>query len=94
MGAMALPADAHASATEPPHAAKGEPDRSIAAENALPGTRDWQLTRMRLDKSGGYRSPAIEGYCSKQSVAAGETIEFFVSTEPAASFQIEIFRMG
>ncbi len=69
-------------------------DQGVAVENALPGTRDWQLTRVRLDKSGGYRSPAIEGYCSKQSVEAGETIEFFVSTEPANSFQLEIFRMG
>jgi hypothetical protein len=67
----------------------------IVAENKLPGSRDWQLTRVRLDKaSGGYRAPDIEGYCSRQSVRAGESIEFKVSTSPAAPFQIEIFRMG
>lgn len=70
-----------------------EPNR-IQQENAKPGATDWQLTRVRMDRSDGCRSPAIEGYCSKQSVAAGETIEFMVSTEPAEEFQIEIFRTG
>lgn len=66
----------------------------IQQENALEGSRDWQLTRMRLDKSGGFRSPFIEGYCSRQSVQAGETLDIFVSTAPAARFKIEIFRTG
>ena len=66
----------------------------IAAENRRAGSRDWQLTRLRLDKNGGYRSPRIEGYCSRQSVEAGESISIFVSANPASRFQIEIFRMG
>ncbi|MDA0835343.1 MAG: hypothetical protein O3A29_18865 [Planctomycetota bacterium] len=67
----------------------------IVAENSQPGSRDWQVTRVALDRIGsGIRSPKIEGYCSKQSVAAGETIDFKISTDPAAPFQIEIFRMG
>ena len=45
----------------------------IAQENRKPGARDWQLTRIRLDSRGGFRSSDIEGYLSKQSVAAGET---------------------
>jgi hypothetical protein len=65
----------------------------IQQENARPGSDDWQLTRMRLD-GGGYRSAFIEGYCSRQSVKAGEVIDFFVSTQPAARFKIEIFRTG
>ncbi len=65
----------------------------IQQENALPGSDDWQLTRMKLDGSG-YRSPAIEGYCSRQSVKSGEMLDFFVSTKPAARFKIEIFRTG
>lgn len=65
----------------------------IAEENSKPGSNDWQLTRMRLD-GGGFRSPLIEGYCSKQSVKAGEQLEIFVSTTPAARFEIEIFRTG
>lgn len=66
----------------------------ISEENTKPGSRDWQLTRMRLDKSGGFRSPIIEGYCSRQSVRAGEALDIFVSTKPTALFKIEIFRTG
>jgi hypothetical protein len=66
----------------------------ILSENALPGSLDWQLTRIRLDKSDGYRTPFIEGYCSRQSLKAGETLDIFVSTRPQARFQIEIFRTG
>lgn len=73
---------------------RGSESTPIAGENRLVGSRDWQLTRVRLTKTGGYRSPSIEGYCSRQSVAAGEKIEFKVSTNPAVDFEIEIFRMG
>ena len=66
----------------------------ITDENAKPGSTDWQLTRMRLDKTEGFRSPVIEGYCSRQSIKAGETLDIFVSTKPAALFKIEIFRTG
>lgn len=66
----------------------------IEVENSRPGSNDWQLTRMRLDKSEGVRSPSIEGYCSRQSVKAGETLDVFVSTKPVARFKIEIFRTG
>ena len=65
----------------------------IVAENAHPGAADWQLTRVRVDK-GAYRSTWVEGYCSKQSIAAGESIDIMVSTNPPVPFQIEIFRMG
>lgn len=65
----------------------------IVQENSLPGSGDWQLTRVRAD-AGGFRSPWIEGYCSKQSVRAGETIDIMVSTDPAQRFEIELFRMG
>ena len=65
----------------------------IPAENEHPGARDWQLTRVRVDQ-GGFRSPWIEGYCSRQSVSAGESIDILVSTDPPQPFRIEIFRMG
>lgn len=65
----------------------------IANENRQPGAMDWQLTRVRAD-DGRYRSPWIEGYCSRQSVEAGETLEIMVSTNPPQPFRIEIFRMG
>lgn len=86
-------------ATEPftvePFTAKpGDEPNIIQRENAQAGSTDWQLTRVRLDKSDGCRAPAIEGYCSQQSVAAGETLQIMVSTQPAEQFQIEIFRTG
>ena len=66
----------------------------IAEENARPGALDWQLTRVRLDKTGGFRAPAIEGYCSRQSVKAGETLDFMVSVNPDTKFLFEVFRTG
>lgn len=71
----------------------GDKLNPIQLENLHPGARDWQLTRVRVD-SGGFRSPWIEGYCSRQSVAAGETIDIMVSTNPVRRFDVEIFRMG
>lgn len=66
----------------------------IARENAKPGADDWQLTRIRLDSLEGFRSPSIEGYTSKQSVAAGESIDIHVSTNPPMPFRLEVFRTG
>ncbi len=66
----------------------------IRAENAKPGSTDWQLTRVKLDSPTGCRSSVIEGYCSKQSVGAGESIDILVSTNPPSPFRIEIFRTG
>ncbi|MBW3540971.1 MAG: twin-arginine translocation signal domain-containing protein [Planctomycetes bacterium] len=65
----------------------------IHRENARPGTPDWQLTRVRVNR-GNYRTSLVEGYCSKQSVAAGKTLSIHVSTEPARLFTLEVFRMG
>ncbi|HQU47207.1 MAG TPA: hypothetical protein PK867_30660, partial [Pirellulales bacterium] len=65
----------------------------VVQENKQPGSGDWQLTRVRAD-AGGFRSTWIEGYCSKQSVRAGDTLDVMVSTSPAQEFEIELFRMG
>ena len=65
----------------------------IAAENKKKGSTDWQLTRVKPDKSA-QRAEFIEGYCSKQSVKAGETIDIMVSTTLKDKFHIEIFRTG
>ncbi len=66
----------------------------VSSENRKGGSDDWQLTRVRLDQRGGIRASGIEGYCSRQSVAAGETIDIMVSSQPAEDFIIEIFRTG
>src|SRR4051812_10293469 len=65
----------------------------IRDENQKAGSPDWQLTRVRVDKDG-FRSPWIEGHCSKQSVQAGESIDLLISTDPPRPFQVEVFRMG
>jgi hypothetical protein len=79
-------------------AAEGHPSASrsdiITEENALPGTRDWLLTKTRIDPASRYRCPWIEGYCSQISVTAGETVGFHVSTNPAANFSLQIYRLG
>lgn len=78
--------------TTPPGAA-GE-STPITRENARPGATDWQLTYVRIEPASGYRAPGIEGYCSRQSLAAGETLEFMVSADPPCRFTIDLFRMG
>jgi hypothetical protein len=66
----------------------------IARENRKPGAIDWQLTNVRLDKSRAFRTRVMEGYCSHQSITAGETLRIMAGANPAGKFQIEIFRMG
>jgi hypothetical protein len=87
-GALAAPVSMAVAAQE-----RSRDATLIQRENRKPGALDWQLTRVRLDKSR-FRSPLIEGYCSHQSIEAGETMRIMASTNPPARFQIEIFRMG
>ena len=97
-GAAALSATAFAGAVALPNNVSGVQTAAgpnlIQQENAREGATDWQLTRVRVDKPNGCRNVAIEGYCSKQSVAAGEKLQIMVSTEPAEKYHIEIFRTG
>ncbi len=65
----------------------------IKRENTRPGA-DFQLTRVRPDNNASFRSSVIEGYCSRQSVTVGESLDIFVSTKPAARFTLDLFRMG
>jgi len=66
----------------------------IRSENNKTAAADWQLTNVRLDKADGFRSRVIEGYCSHQSIAAGEILHIMASADPPGRIQIEIFRMG
>jgi len=65
----------------------------IIRENAKAGTTDWQLTRVRPDKHQ-HRTPYIEGYCSAQSVKAGDKLDIMVSTSPMQSYKLDIYRTG
>jgi N,N-dimethylformamidase beta subunit-like, C-terminal len=67
----------------------------VKNENKREGARDWQLTRVRIQGgTRGFRSTWIEGYCSRQSIEGGQTLDIMVSTDPPARFIIEVFRLG
>ncbi len=66
----------------------------IANENERPGTRSWLLDKTRIDPKTRYRCPWIEGYCSRASAPAGESLTIHVSTNPPSPFRVEIYRMG
>jgi hypothetical protein len=66
----------------------------IAIENQRAGSREWLLDDVRIEPNSRFRSPSIEGYCSRASVRAGETIAFHVSTNPPSRFVLDLFRMG
>ena len=65
----------------------------IEKENRKEGS-DWQLTNVKLAGRNQFRTQLIEGYCSHQSIEAGQTLQIMVSTNPPGQFEIEIFRMG
>jgi hypothetical protein len=58
----------------------------IQQENALPGDRGW----LHAAPDG----RAIEGYASEPSVQPGDAIHFHVSTTPAESYRIDVYRLG
>ncbi len=93
LASAAAPAATAAALSSGEAAAQSARSNRIDEENAKPGTTDWQLTRVRLNK-GKYRTSLVEGYVSHQSIRAGETLEFFVSTEPARPFTIDLYRLG
>jgi len=66
----------------------------IRAENERLGTTDWQLKTVRIDPRTRYRSPGIEGYCSRTSLRAGEKLQIMVSTNPPSPFLIDVYRLG
>src|SRR4030095_5424591 len=64
----------------------------IVDENAKPGTTDWIPPNPRAEAQA--RCPWIEGFCSRTSVRAGETLEIKVSANPASPFVLDLYRMG
>jgi hypothetical protein len=66
----------------------------IRDENEKPGTKDWMLVKPAIDRSLKHRRPWIEGYFSRSSVRAGETITLHVSTNPVSKFTVDLYRMG
>ena len=72
----------------------GQAGNDVRRENEKPGTRDWMLAKTAIDPTTKYRCPWIEGYCSHTSIGAGETLRFFVSTNPSSPFRIDLYRLG
>src|SRR4051812_44493927 len=73
---------------------KGSLTMLVRQENEKRGTRDWMLTKTRVDPATKYRCPWVEGFCSRASVRAGEEISFFVNTNPPSPFRIDFYRTG
>ena len=81
-----------------PHAAEST-ENLIVSENQKPGTKDWLLTKLEPASGNGEDDPwqrrrGGEGFCSHTSVQPGEKVTFFVSTDPASEYTLDIFRMG
>ena len=62
--------------------------RTVAEENALPGSPDWHITRPALVGE-------IAGYAGRVSVQRGEALDLFVSTsQEGAKYDADVYRMG
>ena len=61
----------------------------IVAENARPGTNNWQIPR------GKEATIEIQAYASATSVSPGEKLTFYVSTQKEGTvYSVEIYRLG
>ena len=80
IGIALLPARASAQASNP-----------IVLENQQPGATGWDLDK---DHVGTDAVGQIKGYASAASVNKGENITFHVSTNPAQTYTIDVFRVG
>lgn len=62
--------------------------RTIAEENALPGSTDWRIERSALIGE-------IQGYAGQVSVQRGEALDLYISTmTEGAKYEADIYRMG
>jgi len=59
---------------------------TVAAENSLPGTRDWWISKLGAPDE-------IVGYAGQTSVRPGEPVDLYVSTT-AREFAVKAFRTG
>ncbi len=73
--------------TAQPAERRARPDQNpVQVENALAGSATWQRP---LATAG-----SIEGYPSETSVLPGSTLRLHVSTQPAAAYRVDVFRLG
>jgi hypothetical protein len=62
---------------------------AVQGENALPGTHAWYPLYPPIGAAG-----VIEGYASEVSVDSGDLLQLHVSTNPAASYRVDVYRLG
>jgi hypothetical protein len=76
----------------------GTAENPIEIENRHEGTTAWliDVPEKHCDPPEHQfcRRPQIEGYCSQTSYEVGDTLNIFISTDPASSYTIDLFRMG
>ena len=68
------------------HAVAGQPANAVEVENALPGAAHW----FSADATSG----AIAVYASATDALPGERVGIHVSVTPAASYRLEVYRLG
>lgn len=73
--------------------------RAVIEENRKPGTTDWIMTRVQRHadepyEEGWHVRKEIQAYTSHTSIRAGDTLRIYVSTDPADTYKIDIYRMG
>ena len=93
---IAIPPEVPASTSAPtttvapdPYAAPGW----LAAENALPGTDAWRITKDVPGAKPVTAEGAIEGYADTTSAQPGDVVTLFVATS-APTWHVEAYRMG
>ena len=66
------------------------PVNPVVLENMQPGTTAWQLGALQADDV----NNQIKGYASATSVGLGQSIDFFVSVNPAQAYTMNFYRIG
>jgi hypothetical protein len=61
---------------------------AIASENTFPGTTTWKMQGAAQPPTG------LEGFATKTSINAGESVDLKVNTADGAPYHIEIYRAG
>ena len=82
-----------ATGSTPRESAAAGPDNPTRTENRLPGSGNWRIgagDTVAADDLG----KQVCGYTSATSVNLGESLDFHVSTTPARSFTVDVYRLG
>jgi hypothetical protein len=69
------------------------PTNPVIEENKQPGSPDWRLYQGSYQVSDD-RGQQIKGYASATSVNKGESLTFFVTTNPPQAYSLDLYRLG